>query len=151
MAINEIALLIALTVSGIWLGSILFLSAVLAPMVFKALSAEHASQFLRMLFPRYYITGIVLTIIISIAILADIFSASEIAGTVYYAAFANGVVLAMAIYSLLLVPKINAARDAGEKMAAIFEKLHLRSVIINVFMLLLTIAVFICLALALQP
>ena len=57
----------------------------------------------------------------------------------------------MAIYSLLLVPKINAARDAGEKMAAIFEKLHLRSVIINVFMLLLTIAVFICLALALQP
>ena len=40
---------------SIWVGSIIFFSAIIAPTVFKALDEKNAGIFLRAFFPKYYI------------------------------------------------------------------------------------------------
>ncbi len=147
---NEISLTLALLSSGIWLGSIVFLSLVLAPIVFKALSATGASHLLRALFPRYYITGIACTVVLHFALMTYVSYNGIITNALLWSAFGSVCILVMTVYSLYLIPKINRARDAGQAMAKTFDRLHQRSVIINVFNLFITLAVFINLAIALQ-
>ncbi len=106
-------------------GANAFLSFVLAPMVFRVLEAPAASVFLRTLFPRYY----AFTVAVGAAlVLAAVLSTGR------------GLVVAviltlLAAASLLLVPRINAARDAGEPAADRFRRLHGASVILNLGML----------------
>jgi len=101
-----------------------FVSFVLAPMVFRVLEPAQASGFLRAMFPRYYAfllacglglagTGLVRTELLP--------AAAGLAG--------------LAAGSLALVPRINAARDAGADGAARFRRLHGLSVAINLAML----------------
>lgn len=146
--INDLALILALLSSGIWLGSMIFLSLVLAPIVFKTLSATGASHLLRVLFPRYYVTGIICAVILHLTLLFYVVAIEKITTEVFWSITGSFLILAFAAYSLLLIPKINRARDAGEKMVKTFDRLHRRSVIINVFSLLITLAVFINLTIA---
>lgn len=44
---------------AVWTGSIVFFSAVVAPAIFRALTSEHSSKLTRVIFPRYYLTGII--------------------------------------------------------------------------------------------
>ena len=44
---------------GVWVGSIVFFSFVVAPTVFRVLSREDAARLQRALFPLYYLVGIV--------------------------------------------------------------------------------------------
>jgi uncharacterized membrane protein len=44
---------------AVWIGSIVFLSLIVAPTVFRQLSSGDAAKFMRALFPRYYLLGIV--------------------------------------------------------------------------------------------
>ena len=147
---NGFSLTLALLSSGIWLGSIVFLSLVLAPIVFKALSATGASHLLRALFPRYYITGITCAIVLHLALMAYVSYSGVVTTAILWSAFGSLMILLMTVYSLYLIPKINKARDAGQPMAQTFDRLHQRSVIINIFNLFITLAVFINLVIALQ-
>ena len=52
----------------------------------------------------------------------------------------------LAIISLALVPRINAARDEGEAGAARFESLHRLSVLLTVLILLAGIVVLVLIA-----
>ena len=147
---NELSLTLALLSSGIWLGSIVFLSAVLAPIVFKTLSATGASHLLRVLFPRYYVTGIICAVILHLTLFANILSSEFVSTAMFWSIIGSLLIFALAAYSLLLIPRINRARDAGSAMADTFDRLHKRSVLLNVFSLFITLAVFINLAIALQ-
>ena len=118
-------------------GSMLFFAAIVAPSVFRSLPAEQAGPFLRALFPRYYLWGILLSLGASLtALLAD---------TSIVISIGSAVVLILFVYARqILVPKINRARDSerdGDQQAgARFRALHLQSVLINSLQLLMMLA-----------
>ena len=129
---NETLLL--LCAIGALLGIMLFFAFAVAPTVFSSLSAEHAGTYLRAIFPRYYLWGIIFaTITAAIAISIDT------------AVFATVLVIALLfIFSRqILVPAINVARDAklaGEDGAVPrFKRLHLISVLINLSQMLMLV------------
>ncbi|MDJ0740084.1 MAG: DUF4149 domain-containing protein [Gammaproteobacteria bacterium] len=121
---------------GALAGSMLFFAAVVAPLVFRALSAAAAGAFLRAFFPRYYLWGI--------AVAA---AAAALAAFVDWRAFAACAAVALLfVYARQsLMPKINAARDASQDgdaaAAARFERLHRISVLINAAQLLALLAI----------
>jgi hypothetical protein len=120
--------LIAVLVS-IWVGSIIFFSAIIAPTVFKVLDEKSAGLFLRAFFPKYYIFGL----IIGGLSLVLIFLLSIPVNTVLLALLI--VMIALTVTSKLMIPVINAARDMGEAGVSRFKKLHTMSVILNVLTL----------------
>ena len=117
------------------LGAMLFFAVGVAPAVFQALPIEQAGQFLRKLFPRYYLALIV---------------GSGVAGCLWIssAPLAAGTCLLIAVSTLWirqrLVPRINQLRDAelaGDSAAgARFATMHRVSVIINMIQLLALVA-----------
>ncbi len=142
----ELSLFSALLAGSTWFGAMIFLSAVLAPMVFRVLSQQGASIFLRSLFPRYYKLGIGCGVILHIALLSLIPLTEQLSAALLWSTVGSVTILLLSIYSLVLVPRINAAKDAGNSMKKTFDALHLRSVIINVFNILVTLFVLINLA-----
>ena len=126
---------LALYVVAATLGAMLFFAVGVAPAVFQALPIEQAGQFLRQLFPRYYLALIV---------------GSGVAGCLWIssAPLAAGICLLIAVSTLWirqrLVPRINQLRDAelvGDTAAgARFATLHRVSVIINMIQLLALVA-----------
>ena len=126
---------LALYVVAATLGAMLFFAVGVAPAVFQALPIEQAGQFLRQLFPRYYLALIV---------------GSGVAGCLWIssAPLAAGICLLIAVSTLWirqrLVPRINQVRDAelvGDTAAgARFATLHRVSVIINMIQLLALVA-----------
>jgi hypothetical protein len=123
---------------GALVGSMLFFAVAVAPTVFNVLTARQAGLFLRAFFPHYYLWGLVFALI-----------AAAIAMTANAAA--SVVLLLVALLFVfarqVLMPGINRARD-DESMglpgaARRFRLLHLWSVLINVFqMLILLVAAF---------
>ena len=104
-------------------GSMLFFGIVVAPSVFRVLPPDQAGVFLRAFFPRYYLWGLVVTVL---ATLAAFWSDKWIG-------------LLCAVIALLflfarqwLMPQINAARDAEVRTDADhsprFKRLHRLSV-----------------------
>ena len=126
---------LALYVVAATLGAMLFFAVGVAPAVFQALPIEQAGQFLRKLFPRYYLALIV---------------GSGVAGCLWIssAPLAAGICLLIAVSTLWirqrLVPRINQRRDAelaGDTAAgARFATMHRVSVIINMIQLLALVA-----------
>ena len=121
---------IILVLVSIWVGSIVFFSAIIAPTVFKVLDEKSAGLFLRAFFPKYYIFGL----IIGILSLVLIFLLSLPANTTLLALLI--VMIALTVTSKLMIPVINAARDMGEEGASRFNKLHTVSVMLNVLTLI---------------
>lgn len=122
------------------LGGMIFFPSVVAPIVFTSLPEVEAGQFLRSMFPRYYLFMIFF---------------SALAFGLYQSA-AGSAVNSSAIVCLLvaistlwvrqsLVPRINDARDAqlaGDAGAgAQFDRGHKLSVIINMFQLVGLVAI----------
>jgi len=98
---------------AVLLGAMVFLAAVVAPTVFRALPPDAAGAFLRTLFPAYYAFIIVSSIVASTAAVA--------AGRYAIGATFGLVVASTAYVRQVLVPKINADRDAaaaGDRNAA---------------------------------
>ena len=126
---------LALYVVAATLGAMLFFAVGVAPAVFQALPIEQAGQFLRKLFPRYYLALIV---------------GSGVAGCLWIssAPLAAGTCLLIAVSTLWirqrLVPRINELRDAelaGDTAAgARFATMHRVSVMINMIQLLALVA-----------
>ena len=136
---NETLLL--LCTIGALLGIMLFFAFAVAPTVFRSLPAEYAGVYLRAIFPRYYLWGIIFAIITAaIAIKVDI------------AVFTMASVIAVLfLFSRqILVPAINVARDAklaGEDGAVPkFKRLHLVSVLINLSQMLMLVGCIVYLA-----
>ena len=113
---------------SIWVGSIIFFSAIIAPTVFKALDEKNAGIFLRAFFPKYYVFGIILGII---ALILGIKAMSLILVSMVLA------MILLSIISRLMIPVINAARDMGVEGESRFKKLHTLSVFLNILTLII--------------
>ena len=113
---------------SIWVGSIIFFSAIIAPTVFKALDEKNAGIFLRAFFPKYYIFGIILGFI---ALILGIKAMSLILVSMVVA------MILLSIISRLMIPVINAARDMGVVGESRFKKLHTLSVFLNILTLII--------------
>lgn len=117
---------IGLYTTALLLGTMAFFSGVIAPLVFVKLDAKTAGGFIRQVFPWYYLIIIVLAGAGALALMV----VSE------RGAHLLSIVCALAIISRqLLMPRINAARDAvlagNPARETMFNRLHRASVWIN--------------------
>lgn len=126
--------------ASVWVGAIVFQSAVVAPTVFACLDEAASRRLLRGLFPRFFRlgAGCAIVMLAGAAGLLALFGSSTSLAWVAGAALC---MLLLATFSLALVPRINAARDAGASGSALFHRLHRLSVLLTVAGLLLGIAV----------
>ena len=116
---------------SIWVGVIIFFSAIIAPTVFKTLDEKSAGVFLRAFFPKYYLFAIV----IGLAALALIMIFDIKISNILYIAIVSMTILS--IISRFMIPMINNARDMGEKGKEKFNRLHMLSVSLNVITLVI--------------
>ncbi len=128
------------------LGSMIFFAAVTAPAVFKFLPSDTAGQYLRGVFPRYYLWG---TVCAAIAAALSLPVSPIPGGMLLFVA------LAFVGVRQILVPKINEAKEgraAGDDAAtARFAKLHRLSVLINLAQMIALVAVLVLLATLASP
>jgi hypothetical protein len=138
----DAAYLLAMTA---WVGSILFFSFGVAPIIFKVLSAESAARFVRALFPRYYAWGANSGAIALAALVCGVMTHPEFRGPLVgiQAVLIITGILAMFYAGNSLTPAINAARDAGESQKGRFDRLHRRSVRLNALVLLVGLALLV--------
>jgi hypothetical protein len=131
-----------------WMGEILFLSFGVAPIIFSTLGTEAGGRFARALFPRYYAWG---------ATAGAIALPAFIAGPLCYPEFRGpriGVQAMLILAAILLTfyagnsltPAINAARDEGPSGDARFRRLHGRSVLLNLVVLVIAIGLLVAFA-----
>jgi hypothetical protein len=118
------------------LGSMVFFSTCIAPLVFIRLEAQIAARFIRAVFPWYYAFGFVVSGL----------AAALCAG---HAPLASGLAFAVCVCFLIarqaLMPAINSARDASMSDPALarrFDRLHRTSVAINVVQIGLLVLAF---------
>ena len=116
---------------SVWVGVIVFFSAIIAPTVFKTLDEKSAGVFLRAFFPKYYLFAIV----IGLAALALIMIFDIEVSNILYIAIVSMTILS--IISRFMIPMINNARDMGEKGKQKFNRLHALSVSLNVITLVI--------------
>ena len=107
---------------AISLGTMLFFSFVIAPVIFKVLDANNAGKFVRKIFPHYYLINL---IILSIAVLL-LFYISSI-NLDFYITLVVTILFAFSLF--ILMPIINKFKDSKEEKK--FKYLHALSVIIN--------------------
>jgi uncharacterized membrane protein len=136
-----------------WVGSVLFFSFGVAPVIFKVLGAEAGGRFVRALFPRYYLWGAIAGAVALPAYLGVPLSFPEYRGprvAVEALAIVAGTLI-MLYGANSLVPAINAARDAGPAGHARFDRLHRRSVRLNALVMGLGLALLVNFALRPRP
>ena len=120
---------------GALLGSMLFFALTVAPTVFSVLSANQAGRFLRAFFPHYYLWGLGIALIAA-ALAMD--KNAEVSVVLLLVA------LLFVFARQLLMPQINHARD--EELMGLpgasrrFKLLHLGSVLVNGFQILVLMA-----------
>lgn len=126
---------------GIWIGSIVFFSFVVAPVLFRVLSPPDAGKVVRAVFPVYYLIGIACGVVAVLTLLM----LSRQTGWPPVVLVQVGLLLVMVVINLYarqsLMPRINAARDAGEAQQERFDRLHRQSVILNGIVLVLGLIV----------
>lgn len=123
----------ALILIGSWSFVIIFFSAVIAPTVFSAVDEKNAGLFLRAFFPKYYYFGMFLGVVSLLLLgLSSVLFISDL--------IIVGLMIVCTVISLVLIPLINNARDAGEVGKIKFKRLHLLSVILNFITLILGIS-----------
>lgn len=117
---------VGIIATAILLGSMVFFSAVVAPLIFAKLPADTAGRFIRCVFPWYYV------IIISVGALA---ATCLFVRTMADAIAVAAVALAAVFARQWLMPCINRARDGATSGfsadAQRFARLHRCSVWIN--------------------
>ena len=116
-----------------WVGSILFFTFGVAPIVFKVLGTETGDKFVRVLFPRYFLWGAIAGAVALPSVVAVPLCYPELRGpwVGVQALFIIAATLIMLYAGNSLTPAINAARDAGPAGQARFDQLHRRSVWLN--------------------
>jgi uncharacterized membrane protein len=120
-----------------WIGSILFISFLVAPAIFKVLGAEAGTRFIRTLLPRYYAWG---------AGAGAIALPSFVAAPLCYPEYRGPLVgiqallllvgtLIMLFASNSLTSAFNPSRIAGTPSQALFDRFQQRSLILNAVVL----------------
>ena len=121
-----------------WLGSLLFFSFGVAPVIFQVLGAEAGGKFVRALFPRYYLWGVICLSLALASLVCGALAFPELRGSRIAAQEVGliGSILITLYCGQSLTPAINTARDAGPDHASRFDRLHRRSVQLNGLMIL---------------
>jgi Domain of unknown function (DUF4149) len=137
--------LVALTA---WVGSILFFSFGVAPIIFGVLGEQTGGKFVRALFPRYYLWGAIAGAIALPAFVARPLCYHEFRGPLVGV---QAMVILAGILSMLyggnsLTPAINEARDAGASGQKRFEQLHRRAVRLNGLVLVVGLGLLVAFA-----
>ena len=114
---------LAILLSGIAAGAILFQTSIIAPSVFKVLEPSQAKVFLRTIFPKLFNMLVVLGTLMLILFLLG-------KGNIYVAI----INMLLPFICGRLVPVTNKARDEGNN--EMFKKLHTISVVLTVIVLL---------------
>ena len=131
----EINLIILIT--GMILGFMIFFPIVVAPSVFKNFNEKQSSVFLRSFFPKYYLFGIIITLI------GIIISALEKDFIIILSL--SFIFLGFVFSRQYLTPLINKAKDEIVKSNNLskvkFERLHRFSVIINILQIFICIII----------
>ena len=129
---------LAIAAGGVWMGAILFHSAVVAPATFKVLDSDSARVFLRRLFPAFFRVGLVCGGLM----LAGLAAEAAISGSLRRLPAALSVAMCvLQAVCLAMVPAINAARDAGESGKQRFGRLHLVNVLLTLLVLAMGLVV----------
>ncbi len=122
----------------ILLGSMLFFAAVVAPSVFRFVSEREAGLFLRGMFPRYYLWGVIISLVM-VPLAAYVSLWLLLSSLILLSLFV--------IARQVLMPAINQSRDLAKQGDTVaknrFNRLHRVSVMINALQMLLLIAVII--------
>ena len=136
-----------------WVGSILFFSFGVAPIIFRVLGEQTGGKFVRALFPRYYLWGAIAGAIALPAYVAGPLCFPEFRGPIVGV---QAMVILAGILSMLyggnsLTPAINQARDAGAVGQGRFERLHRRAVGLNAVVLVAGLGLLIAFAVRRLP
>ncbi len=107
---------------AISLGTMIFFSFIVAPVIFKVLDAVNAGKFVRKIFPFYYMINL---IILSLVVIIFIYN-SQINTDFYLVLF---LALLFAFLLFILMPMINKFKDNNEDKK--FDFSHKFSVILN--------------------
>ena len=107
---------------AISLGTMIFFSFIVAPVIFKVLDAVNAGKFVRKIFPFYYMINL---IILSLVVILIIYN-SKINTDFYLVLF---LALLFAFLLFILMPMINKFKDNNEDKK--FDFSHKFSVILN--------------------
>ena len=107
---------------AISLGTMLFFSFVIAPVIFKVLDANNAGKFVRKIFPYYYLINF---IVLSIAVLLLFYITSI--NLDFYITLVITILFAVSLF--VLMPLINKLKDNKEDRK--FKYSHTLSVVIN--------------------
>ena len=122
---------------GMILGFMIFFPIVVAPSIFKNLNEKQSSLFLRSFFPKYYLFGIIITLI------GIIISALEKDFIIILSL--SFIFLGFVFSRQYLTPLINKAKDEIVKSNNLskvkFERLHRFSVIINILQIFICIII----------
>ena len=131
----EFADKLSVLLPGIIIGVILFQTIVVAPTVFKSLGAEHASPFLRAIFPRLFL----FVALCGFASCTERFFSNH---ELNFGLFSALVTVIFMLICFFLVPMTNKAKD--NKNDGLFRGLHSLSVALTLLVLVVNlIAVFI--------
>ncbi len=123
--------LIALFAMALLLGGMVFFSAVVAPLVFMRLPADHAGRFIRSLFPFYYIF-----VLVSAALGACAMVWVDPTAAVVLAAIAL-ITLWLRQGLMVRINRLSDALRAGETAARRgFDRAHRLSVLVNIAQIL---------------
>ena len=116
-------------------GGMLFFSFVMAPLIFMKLPSDTAGQFIRQVFPIYYLVMACTAGTAALLLTLGTYSSSSL-----YAAVMGVITIGFLIARQVLMPRINAYRDqelAGNQAAGrAFTRLHRLSVGINLIQLI---------------
>ncbi len=116
--------------SGIIISITLFQSLLIAPAINKLVSTSDASIFLRFIWPKYFITIIIISLIALIIIF--LYNNNQTLPKYFYI-----VSLILMIICYVITPYINEAKDASNEI--LFSRLHLITVLFTLVTLILNI------------
>jgi len=121
------------------IGSMIFFTAVVSPSIFATLSSNASSKFLRLVFPRMFLFGIIIT---SLCFLLSILLNNNLASILLAI-----ITLSFFLNRNYLTPRINEYRDeelAGNQRAVtLFKRMHLLSVLLFVLNFILLISIMV--------
>mgnify|MGYP001225826646 CR=1 FL=1 len=115
-------------------GSLLFFSVVIAPTIFKELDTVNSRKFIRAIFPKLYLWGMIISMFNCIILINRLDISFFISISIFFGFLFSRQVL---------IPKINHASDKSyksEESKEKFRKLHSLSVLIFIIQLILIIS-----------
>ncbi|MFL2520385.1 MAG: DUF4149 domain-containing protein [Alphaproteobacteria bacterium] len=121
------------------IGSMIFFTAVISPSVFASLSSNASSKFLRLVFPRMFLFGIIIT---SLCFLLSILLNNNLVSILLAI-----ITLSFFLNRNYLTPRINKYRDeeleGNQRAVTLFKRMHLLSVLLFVLNFILLISIMV--------